>query len=74
MRAVIGLLPRVGPHVLLQLRGMPKAFGTLDTYVCKVFTVHSEQVAVEQALFGCLIVTVLAVMQFGLPVFDDELV
>lgn len=29
---------------------------------------------VEQALFGCLIVAVLAVMQFGLPVFDDKLV
>lgn len=74
MRAVIGLLPRVGPHVLLQLRGVPEAFGALNTHVCKVFTVHGEQVTVEQTLFSCLIVTVLAVMQFGLPVFDDELV
>lgn len=35
---------------------------------------HGEQVAVEEALLSRLIVAVLAVMQFGLPVFDDELV
>lgn len=74
MWAVIGLLPRVGPHVLLQLRRVPKAFGALHTHVRKVFTVHGEQVAVEEALLSRLIVAVLAVMQFGLPVFDDELV
>lgn len=53
---------------------MAKTFGTLDTHMCKVLTVHSQEVTVEQALFGCLVITVLAVMQFGLPVFDDKLV
>lgn len=53
---------------------MAKAFGALDTHMCKVLTVHSQQVTVEQALFSCLIITVLAVMQFGLPVFDNKLV
>lgn len=42
--------------------------------MCKVLTVHSQQVTVEQALFSRLIVAILAVMQFGLPVFYDELV
>lgn len=53
---------------------MAEAFGTLDANVCKVFTVHSKQVTIEQALFSRLIITVLAVMKFGLPVLDDELV
>lgn len=53
---------------------MAEAFGALDTHMCKVLTVHSQQVTVEQALFSCLIIAVLAVMQFGLPVLDDELV
>lgn len=53
---------------------MAEAFGALNTHMCKVLTVHSEQVTVEQALLSCLIIAVLAVMQFGLPVFDDELV
>lgn len=53
---------------------MAEAFGALDTHMCKVLTVHSQQVTVEQALFSCLIIAVLAVMQFGLPVLDNELV
>lgn len=53
---------------------MAEAFGTLDTHVRKVLTVHSQQVAVEQALLRRLIIAVFAVMQFGLPVLDDELV
>lgn len=74
MRAVVGLLACVGPHVFLQLRRVAEAFGALDTHMCKVLTVHSQQVTVEQTLFSCLIIAVLAVMQFGLPVLDDELV
>lgn len=42
--------------------------------MCKVLTVHSQEVTVEQALFSCLVIAVLAVMQFGFPVLDDELV
>lgn len=53
---------------------MAEAFGTLNTHMCKVLTVHSQQVTVEQALFSRLVIAVFAVMQFGLPVFDDELV
>lgn len=53
---------------------MAEAFGALDAHVCKVLTVHGQQVTVEQALFSRLIIAVLAVMQFGLPVLDDELV
>lgn len=53
---------------------MAEAFSALNTHMCKVLTVHSQQVTVEQALFSRLIVAILAVMQFGLPVFYDELV
>lgn len=74
VRAVVGLLPRVGPHVLLQLRRVAEAFGALDAHVCKVLAVHGQQVTVEQALFRRLVIAVLAVVQFGLPVLDDELV
>lgn len=74
MRALVGLLARVGPHVLLQLRRVAKALGTLDAHVRKVLAVHGQQMAIEQALLCCLIVAVLAVVQLGLPVFDDELV
>jgi len=51
-----------------------EALGALDAHVCKVLTVHSQQVTVEQTLFSGLIIAVLAVMQFVLPVLDDELV
>lgn len=40
----------------------------------KVLAVHRQQVAVEQTLFGGLIIAVLAVMQFWLPILDDELI
>lgn len=53
---------------------MAEAFGALDTHVCKVLTVHGQQVTVEKALLCRLIIAVLAVMQFGLAVLDDELV
>lgn len=53
---------------------MAEAFGALNTNMCKVLTVHSQKVTVEQALFCCLIIAVLAVMKFGLPVFHNELV
>lgn len=53
---------------------MTKAFGTLHTHVCKVLAVHCQQMAIEQTLFSGLIITVLAVMQFGFRVLNDELV
>lgn len=53
---------------------MTETFGAFHTNVSKVLTVHSQQVTVEQALLGSFIITVLAVMQFGLPVLDNELV
>lgn len=74
VRAVVGLLPRVGPHVLLQLRRVAEAFGALHAHVCKGLAVHSQQVTVEQALFRRLVIAVLAGMQLGLPVLDDELI
>lgn len=46
VRAVVGLLPCVGPHVLLKLRWMAEAFGALDTHMCKVLAVYSQQVTV----------------------------
>lgn len=74
MRALVGLLARVGPHVLLQLRRVAKALGALDAHVRKVLAVHGQQVAIEQALLSRLVVAVLAVVQLGLAVLDDELV
>lgn len=74
MRTLVGLLARVGPHVFLQLRRVAEALGALHAHVRKVLAVHGQQVAVEQALLGRLVVAVLAVVQFGLSVLDDELV
>lgn len=53
---------------------MPEAFGTLNTNMCKVFTVNSEQVTIEQALFSSFILAVFAVVQFGLTVLNNKLV
>ncbi len=71
---MVGLLPRVRPHVLLEFRRMPEAFSALDADMRKVFAVHRQQVAIEEALLGCLVLAVLALVQLGLLVAQDELV
>ena len=53
---------------------MSEALGTLHAHVCKVLAVHGQQVAVEQALLGGLIVTVFTVVEFGLLISQDKLV
>lgn len=53
---------------------MPEAFSALDADMRKVFAVHRQQVAVEEALLGRLVLAVLAIVQLGLLVAQDELV
>lgn len=71
---MVGLLARVRPHVLLELRWVPEAFSALDADMRKVFAVHRQQVAVEEALLSRLVLAVLALVQLGLLVAQDELV
>lgn len=40
----------------------------------KVFAVHSQQMAVKQALLSCLIFAVFALVQLGFLVAQDQLV
>lgn len=72
--AAIGLLTRVRPHVLLELRWVAKALGTLCANVCKVFAVHSQQVPIEQALFSRLVFAVFTLVNLGFLVTQDQLV
>lgn len=64
----------VSPHVLLKLRGVAEAFSTLYADMCKVFTVHGQKMAVQKTLFGSLVLTILAFVQLGLFVSQNELV
>lgn len=74
MLAVVGLLTRVGPHVLLKLRRVAEALGTLYADMCKVFAVHSQQMAVQESLFGSFVLTILALVQLGFLVTQYEFV
>lgn len=74
MLAVVGLLACVGPHVLLKLGRVAEALGTLHADMCKVFAVHSQQMAVQESLFGGLVLAVLALVQLGLLVTQYEFV
>lgn len=74
MLAVVGLLARVGPHVLFKLRRVAEALGTLYADMCKVFAVHSQQMAVQESLFGSFVLAILALVQLGLLVTQYEFV
>lgn len=53
---------------------MAKALGTFCANVCKVFAVHSQQMAVEQALLSRLVFAVFTLVQLGFFVTQDQLV
>lgn len=72
--AAVRLLARVCPHVLLELGRVAKALSALCANVCKVFAVHGQQVAVEQALLSRLVFAVLALVKFGFLITQDQLV
>lgn len=72
--AAVGLLTRVSPHVLLELRWMAKTLSTLCANMCKGFAVHSQQMPIEQALLSRLIFAVFALVQLGFLVTQDQLV
>lgn len=74
MLATEGLLARVGPHVLLELRWVAEALGALHANVRKVLAVHSQQMAVQETLFGRLVLAILTLVQLGLLVSQDEFV
>lgn len=68
MLAVVGLLTCVRPHVFLELGRVAEAFSALHAHVSKVFAVHGQQVPIEQALFGRLILAVFALVELGILV------
>ena len=55
----------MSPHVFFQLRRMTKALTALHTDVRKVFAMHGQQVAIEQALLCRFVIAELAVVHFG---------
>lgn len=57
--------------MLLELRWVAKALGTLCANMCKIFAVHSQQVAVEQTLLSRLIFAEFALVQLGFLVTQD---
>lgn len=71
---LVWLFPRVGPHVLFQLRGVAEALPALHTHMREVLAMDCQQVPVEQPLLCSLIVTIFALVELGLLIPQDEFI
>lgn len=71
---LVWLFPRVGPHVLFQLRGVAEALPALHAHMREVLAMDCEQVPVEEPLLCSLIVTIFALVELGLLVPQDEFI